>query len=56
MCGPLFWGVWWIFPLIGFLICLGVMAFRFLGAGRGFMCTGGGHHSAPTDQVPQSHG
>ena len=56
MCGPLFWGVWWIFPLVGFSVCLGFMAFRFLGTGRGFMCTGDGHRSTPTDQVPQSHG
>jgi uncharacterized membrane protein (DUF4010 family) len=55
MCGPLFWGVWWIFPLIGFLLCLGIIAFRFLGTGRGFTCTGG-HRSMPTEHVPQSHG
>jgi hypothetical protein len=55
MCGPLFWSVWWIFPLVGFLMCLGVMAFRFLGTEPRVTCTGG-HRSAPTDQVPQSHG
>lgn len=48
MCGPLLWGFWWIFPLVGFLICL-VMAFGFASAGRGFMCMGGhraGHSTA----------
>ncbi|HYT66695.1 MAG TPA: hypothetical protein VEL51_09770, partial [Vicinamibacterales bacterium] len=54
MCGPLFLGFWWIFALVGFLMCLGFMAFRFLGTGRGFMCMGG-HQSTPTDQVTQSH-
>jgi hypothetical protein len=55
MCGPLFWGVWWIFPLIGFLLCFGIIAFRFLGTGRGVMCAGG-HDSTRTDQAAQSHG
>ncbi len=43
MCGPLLWGFGWIFPVIGFLMCLGflVMAFRFASTGSGFMCMGG---------------
>jgi hypothetical protein len=43
MCGPLVWGFWWIFPLMGFLMCLGflVMALRFASKGRGFRCMGG---------------
>ncbi len=39
--GASMWGFWWIFPLIGLLICLVfVMAMvRFMG-GRGVMCMG----------------
>lgn len=37
------WGFWWIFPLIGFFVCLAFlfMAFRFMSTGRGFMCMRG---------------
>lgn len=43
MCGPLLSAYWWIFPLMGFLMCLGfvVVAFRFASTGRGFMCMSG---------------
>jgi hypothetical protein len=54
MCGPFFFGFWWIVPLVGFLMCLGFMAFRFLGTGGGLMCMGG-HRSTPTDQPAESH-
>lgn len=39
--GAPMWGFWWIFPLIGLLICLLfiVAMVRFMG-GRGFMCMG----------------
>jgi len=42
------WGFWWIFPLVGMLLCLTflVVVVRALGAGRGFMCLGGGHGAA----------
>jgi hypothetical protein len=48
------WGFWWIFPLIGFLICVGffVVAVRAMSAGRGFMCMGGHQATAP-DQVAE---
>jgi hypothetical protein len=40
MCGAFLWGpawgLWWIFPLIGVLICLLMMA-RFTHGGRGCM-------------------
>jgi hypothetical protein len=56
MCGPFFWGVWWIVPLIGFSMCLAFMAVRLLGAGRGFMCMGSrGHRPAETDRQAESH-
>ena len=44
--GPPMWGFWWIFPLIGFAICLVfVMAMvRAMSGGRGFMCMGGHGH------------
>jgi hypothetical protein len=43
MCGAFLTGVWWVFPLIGFLLCLGfmVVAFRFARTGRGCLCMGG---------------
>lgn len=47
MCGLLFWGFWWIVPLIGFAMCIAFMAFRALGARGGFMCMGG-RHTTPT--------
>jgi hypothetical protein len=43
LCGAGMWGFWWIFPLVGALVCLAliVMAFRFVSTGRGFSCVGG---------------
>ena len=37
------WGFWWVFPLLGVLVCLAflVVAVRFMSTGRGFMCMGG---------------
>jgi hypothetical protein len=34
MCGPLLGGFWWVFPLVGFVVCLAftLTAFR---CGRG---------------------
>jgi hypothetical protein len=48
------WGFWWILPLIGLLICLGllVVAFRFMSTGRGFMCMGG-HRRMRNDEVAE---
>ena len=54
MCGPFFWGFWWIFPLVGFLICLGFMAFRLLSAGGGFVCMGS--HRLASAKPAESHG
>ncbi len=47
MCGAFLSGGWWVFPLIGFVICAGFMlvAFRFARTGRGCMCTGGSRNS-----------
>ncbi len=25
MCGPFAWGFWWILPLIGMVVCLGML-------------------------------
>lgn len=50
MCGLLFFGFWWIFPLVAFVMCLGFMAFGFLRTGRGLMCMGG-HRDTPHDHV-----
>ncbi len=43
MWGPLTVGFWWIFPLMGLLMCVGclLMMFRSATTGRGFMCRGG---------------
>ena len=42
------WGFWWIFPLIGMLLCLTFLALavRFAVTGRGVMCMAGGHAGA----------
>ena len=48
MCGPLLWGYWWIFPLVGFVMCIAfmlIMAFRFGRAGGGCMGMCGGHRT-----------
>ena len=39
------WGFWWVFPLLGMLLCFAFMliAVRVLGAGHGVMCMGRGH-------------
>ncbi len=49
MCGAFLVGMWWIFPLVGFALCLGfmVLAFRSARRGRGCMCMG--NHSSITD-------
>jgi hypothetical protein len=46
------WGFWWVFPLIGLLVCLAflVMAVRFKSTGCGFMCMGG-HQGTANDEV-----
>jgi hypothetical protein len=40
------WGFWWIFPLIGFTICLVfvIAMVRAMSSGRGFMCMRGHQH------------
>lgn len=50
--GSPMWGVWWIFPLIGMLLCFTflVLAVRFVATGRGFMCMGG-HQATGHDDV-----
>ncbi len=53
MCGAFLTGVWWVFPLIGFVICAGFMLVMFLFArtGRGCMSMCGSRHG--TDDVGQ---
>jgi hypothetical protein len=45
--GPM-WGFWWIFPLIGLLICLFFVfaIVRMIGGGGRFMCMGSHHHDS----------
>jgi len=47
MWGAAPFGAWWIFPGLGFLVCLAflVMAFRAMATGHGLMCMGGHRHS-----------
>ena len=56
MCGALLWGpawgVWWVFPLIGLLMCL-LMAFRFARGGSGCMFMGS-HGGRPSDEVSET--
>jgi hypothetical protein len=49
--GPM-WGFWWIFPLMGLLLCLAfaVMAFRFIATG-GFTCMGGHQQSESNESA-----
>mgnify|MGYP003575360601 FL=1 len=48
--GPM-WAFWWIFPLLGLLVCLGmiVMMIRAMRGGSGFMCMG--HHAHGADDT-----
>ncbi|MBI4635650.1 MAG: hypothetical protein HY727_04810 [Candidatus Rokubacteria bacterium] len=50
--GPM-WGFWWIFPLLGLLICLVfvVAIVRSMSGGRGFMCMGGHGQHASDEQA-----
>ena len=49
VCGAGAWGFWWVFPLVGGLICLAflVMAFRSMTTGHGGRCCLGGHREGP---------
>ncbi len=51
MCGAFLGGIWWIFPLIGFVICAAFMfvASRFVRTGRGCTCMSGSRST--TDDV-----
>jgi hypothetical protein len=46
------WVFWWLFPLLGILVCLGmiVMMVRAMRGGSGFMCMGG-HQTHGPDQT-----
>jgi uncharacterized membrane protein len=46
MWGTAPWGAWWIFPGLGFLMCLVfmIMAFRVMTTGHGVMCMGRHQH------------
>lgn len=54
--GAPMWGFWWIFPLIGLLICLLfiVAMVRFMG-GRGFMCMGDHRSHTSKDETELRH-
>jgi hypothetical protein len=45
--GPM-WGFWWIFPVIGLLICLFfvIAVVRMMSGGGRFMCMGPHHHES----------
>jgi hypothetical protein len=48
------WSFWWIFPLIGMLVCLTffVMMVRVMVTGRGAMCMGG-HRGTERDEAAE---
>lgn len=50
VCGAAAWGFWWIFPLVGGLMCLAfmMMAFRSRTIGHGGMCMGRHDHQDRT--------
>jgi uncharacterized membrane protein len=51
--GAPMWGFGWIFPLMGFAMCLFfvIMMVRAMSGGRGFMCMGG--HGHATDETAE---
>jgi hypothetical protein len=55
MCGPFFWsaalGFWWVFPLIGLLMCFAIaLFFGRMGGG----CMGmSRHHATPNNHAPE---
>ncbi len=55
MCGAFAVGVWWLFPLVGFLLCFVFMIVgcRFACMGRGGMCTGWGRTDEGHDRAGQ---
>lgn len=56
MCGALLWGAsWWIFPLVGLLMCLGflITAFRFRSLRLGCMCMGA-HRGKRNQEVAET--
>ena len=53
MCGPLLWGYWWIFPLVGFVMCI---AFMLIMARVGAGCSAmRGRHRTPGDKPATPH-
>ncbi len=51
MCGLVWGGFWWIFPLIGLVMCIGMMLLMTRVAGRRGGCMGmGGSNRAPHDE------
>ncbi len=53
MCGAFLSGVWWVFPLVGFVICAGFMLVMFLFARTGRGCIGMGGPRNATNHVAQ---
>jgi len=53
-CAAGTWGFWWIFPLLGALVCLAIIAVavRFIATGRGFVCMTG-HPAAGSDDTAE---
>ncbi len=55
MCGPFVWGFWWILPLMGAVMCLGMLllASRRVGGGQGCLWMLG-HRGRPEDGADQT--
>jgi hypothetical protein len=51
--GAPMWGFWWIFPVMGLLLCLAlfVIVARAISTGHGVMCLGGHRGAGPDDRA-----
>jgi hypothetical protein len=51
MCALLLPGFWWVFPLVGMLICLGFFLVMFRSGSAGHGCMGMRGHRSPRDEA-----
>ena len=51
--GAPMWGFWWIFPIVGMVVCVVfvIAMVRGMSGGRGFMCMGGHRNHASDDDL-----
>ena len=51
MCALLVSGFWWVFPLVGMLICLAFFLVMLRSGRAGHGCMGMGRHRSTTDEA-----